>query len=116
MTLFIRSQKLKQWLMRVILKHTKSNKHKNIKSFLGMGLVWIIGFVIDHNINISKYKLWSCSSYIKLSKELDHPEKDLINIQNIYGNEFFKWCLVRYLHPANHPSPRFTNVDRLFGN
>ena len=31
----------------------------------------------------SKYKPLSGSSYIKLSKELDHSEKGLINIQNI---------------------------------
>ena len=26
----------------------------------------------------------------------------MINIQNIDDNECFKWCLVRYLNPANH--------------
>ena len=42
------------------------------------------------------------SGYIKLPKELDHPRKRLINIQNIDHNECFKWCLVRYLHLADH--------------
>ena len=42
------------------------------------------------------------SSYIKLSsKELDHLRKGLINIQNIDNNKSFKWCLVRYLNPAD---------------
>ena len=52
---------------------------------LGRGSDWIIDLVIDHNINI----LFS-SSYVKLPKELDHPRKGLINIQNIDGNECFK--------------------------
>ena len=46
--------------------------------------------VIDHTISISKYKPLAGSSYIKLSKELDHPRKGLINIKNIDNNECFK--------------------------
>ena len=38
----------------------------------------------------------------------------LINIQNIDDNECFKWCLVRYLHPAdNHPA-KIAKADRDF--
>ena len=29
-----------------------------------------------------------------------------MNIQNIDDNEFVKWCLVRYLNPADHHSVR----------
>ena len=61
--------------------------------------------VIDHIIIISKYNPLSGSSYIKLCKELDHPRKKLINIQNIDDiddNEFFKWCLFRFLNPADY--------------
>ena len=36
----------------------------------------------------------------------------MINIQNIDDNECFKWCLVRYLHPADHNSRRITKVDK----
>ena len=32
-------------------------------------------------------------------------KKGLINIQNINGNTCFEWCLVRYLHPADHHHP-----------
>ena len=39
--------------------------------------------VIDHTISISKYNPLAGSIYIKLPKELDHPRKVLINIQNI---------------------------------
>ena len=54
------------------------------------------------------------SIYIKLPKELDHPRKGLINIQNIDENECFKLSLVRYLNPASHHLARITKVDRDF--
>ena len=54
------------------------------------------------------------SSYIKLLKELDHPRKELINIQNIDDNECFKWSIVRYLNPANHHPARITRADKDF--
>ena len=54
------------------------------------------------------------SSYIKLSKELDHPRKGLINIQNIDDNECFKCCLVRYLNPADRNPARMTKADKNF--
>ena len=44
-------------------------------------------------------------------KELDHPRKGLINIQNIDDNECFKWCLVRYL---NHHPAGITKSDKEF--
>ena len=42
-------------------------------------------------------------------QELDHPRTGLLNFQNIDDNECFKWCLARYLHPANHKLRRITN-------
>ena len=74
----------------------------NIQKSLGKGLSWIVDSVADHNINISKYKHLSGSSYVKLPNELVHPRKILINIQDNNDNDFFEWCFVRYLHPANH--------------
>ena len=47
-------------------------------------------------------------------KELDHPKKCLINIQNTGYNECLKWYLVRYLHPANHIPRRIRKVDKDF--
>ena len=61
----------------------------NIKQSLRKVSRWIIGSVTDHNINISKYNLLASSSYIKLPKELDHPEKGLINVQSFNNNEHF---------------------------
>ena len=68
--------------------------------------------VIEHNINISKYNPLAGSNYIKLPKELDHPRKGLINIQNIDDDECFKWCLVKYLNPTDHHSARITKADK----
>ena len=54
------------------------------------------------------------SSYIKLLKELNHPRKELISIQNIDDNECFKWTIVRYLNPTNHHPARITRADKDF--
>ena len=62
----------------------------NIQKSLGKVSGWIIDSVIDHIISISKYNFLAGSSYIKLPKELDHPRKGLINIQNNDDNECFK--------------------------
>ena len=64
----------------------------NIQKSLEKGSGWIIDSVIDHTIRISKYNPLAGSCYIKLPKQLDHPRKGPINIQNIYDNECFKWC------------------------
>ena len=64
------------------------------QKYMGKILGLIIDSVIDHN-NILKYNPLPGSSYIKLPKELDHPRKGLINVQNIDDNECFKWCLVK---------------------
>ena len=82
----------------------------NVQKSLGKGSGWII----DSVTSISKYNPLAGSSYITLPKELDHPKKELINIQNIDDNECFKWCLVRYLNPADHYPARITNIDKGF--
>ena len=47
---------------------------------------WTTDSVIKQNIDVSKYKTISGSSYIKLPKELNHPRKCLINVQYIDDN------------------------------
>ena len=54
------------------------------------------------------------SSYIRLPKELDHPRKGLINIQNTGNNECFKWSIVTHLNSANHHPARILKADRDF--
>ena len=79
--LFTRTQKQKQLLMKVTLR-------MYLNQFI-LRLYQTDSF-IDHNINISKYNPLSGSSYIILSKEINHSKKGLINIQNINDNECFK--------------------------
>ena len=76
--------------------------------------MWIIDSVTYHTISISKYNPLAGSSYIKLSKELDHPRKGLINVQSTDDNECFKWCFVRYLNLADRDPARITKVDKDF--
>ena len=71
-----------------------SNIHKFLEKVSG----WIIDLDIDHTISILKYNSLAKSSCIKLPKELYHPRKRLINIQNIDNNEYFKWNIVRYVN------------------
>ena len=47
----------------------------NLQKFSGKRLGWIIDSVINHTVSISKYNPLAGSSYIKLTKELDHPGK-----------------------------------------
>ena len=51
-----------------------------IQKFLEKVSGWVIDSVIEHNINILKYTILAGSSYIKLTKELGHPRKGVINI------------------------------------
>ena len=80
---------------------------KSLRKRLGR----IIDSVIDHTISISKYNPLAGSSCIKLSKELDHQWKGLINIQNIDDNQCYKWCLFRCLNPADHHPAKITKAD-----
>ena len=92
----------------------------DIQKALGKDSGWIIDSGIDQVINISKYNPLPCSSYAKLPIELGHPRKDLINIENIDDgdddddNKCFKWCLVRYLYPADHHQARITKANKDF--
>ena len=38
----------------------------------------------------------------------------MISVQNTDDNEFFKWCLVRYLNPADRNPRRITKADKDF--
>ena len=85
-----------------VIKSMYAKIISHIQKCLGKGSGWIIDWAVSHTINISKYNPLAGSSYIKLLKESDHAKKGLVNIQNINDIECFKWCLVRYLHPADH--------------
>ena len=84
------------------------------KKYLAKGSSWTFDSVIDHNISISKYNPLAGSSYVKLTKELDHARKGLINIQNIDDNKYFNWCIVRYLNLTNHHQALIKKADKDF--
>ena len=69
----------------------------NIQKFLGKSPWLDYLFRHYHTIN-SNYNPLAANSFIKIPKELNHPRKGLINIQNIEDNECFKWRSARYLH------------------
>ena len=48
-----------------------------------------IDLVIEQNIDVSKQKPLSGTSYIKLPQKLNHIKN---NIKNTDNNKFFKWC------------------------
>ena len=86
----------------------------NIQRSLRKGSGWVTDSAIDHAISISKYNPLAGSSYIKLPKELDHPRKGLINIQNVDDNESFKWSIFKYSNPANRHPAKITKADKDF--
>ena len=47
----------------------------NIQKLLGKISGWVVDSVVDHTINISKYKRLRGSSFVKLPKELDYPKR-----------------------------------------
>ena len=81
------------------LKQNISYWHKKAKGIMFLWKILISLCIIIH---------------YKLPKELDHLRKDLTNIQNIDDNDWFKCCVVRYLHIADHQPARITKADKDF--
>lgn len=75
---------------------------------------WTINSVIGQNINISKYKTLSGSSYINFPRELHNSRKALVNIQNSDNNECLKWFLVRHLSSVDHHPARIRKTENNF--
>ena len=81
---------------------------------LGKVSGWIIDSVNYHTISNSKYNPLTGSSNVKLLKDLDHPKKGLINIQNIDDNKCCKQSIVRYRNPADLNPEGITKADKEF--
>ena len=90
-----------------------SQTYKNLQENVHSGLLIRSLIILKIIISITKYNPLAGSSYIKLSKELDHPRKRLIDIQSIDDNEYVKCCLVRYLNPADHHPARITKLTKI---
>ena len=59
-------------------------------------------------------KSFSWKQLYQITKRIRPSKKRIFNIQNIDGNECFKWCLVRHLNPADHHPARIIKVDKDF--
>ena len=68
-----------------------------LENWISHGSGWIVDNILSQYLNISSYKPLSGSTYCKLPKELSHPMKSLINIQND-DNKCFLWCHIRHLN------------------
>ena len=97
-----------------VLQSTYTTIITNIQKFSEKASGWIIDSVIYHTISISINNPLAGISYIKLPKELFNLRKGLNNIQNTDDNVCFKWCLVRYLNPADHNPRRITKTENDF--
>ena len=72
---------------------------------------------MDWIINISKYDILAGSSHIKLLKESAGSKNCRINNQSFDDNKcFIKWCLIKYLNPADHHPERIRKAERMFEN
>ena len=79
------------------------NEHINrISKWISEGSGWVIKSVNKHEINISKHKPLSGSSYLPLPEKIKNKKKATINIQNKNDNECFRWCYLAFLFPVKH--------------
>ena len=53
-----------------------------LENWISQGSGWVVAEIINQFLNVSSYLPLSGSTYIKLSNELNHPKKRLINIKN----------------------------------
>ena len=63
-----------------------------VEQWISHGSGWIVEELISQYLNLSSYLPLSGRTYIKLPKELNHPMRGLINIQND-DNKCFLWCM-----------------------
>ena len=82
-----------------------------LENWVSNGSGWIVEEIISQFLNVSSYLPLSGSTYIKLPKELNHPMKGLINIQN-NDNKCFLWCHVRHFNLDGVKLNRITKKDR----
>ena len=71
------------------------------------GSGWIIDYVKNVTLKLSKYKIPMGNSYIELPPKLRNNY--LVNIKT-HDNFCFLWCVVAYLHPATYHSDYITRL------
>ena len=82
-----------------------------LENWISPGSGWIVEEIISQYLNLSSYLPLRGSNYVKLSKELSHPMKGLINIQN-NDNKCFLWCHVKHLNCKGKNLGRISGKDR----
>ena len=82
-----------------------------LENWISHGSGWNVDSILNQYLNISSYKPLSGTTYHKLPKELSHPMKCLINIQN-NDNKCFLGCHVRYLNSKGVKLSRITKEDK----
>ena len=82
-----------------------------LEQWISHGSGWIAEEIISQVLNVSSYLPLSESTYITLPKELDHPMKGLININND-DNRCLLWCHVRHLNLDCVKPSRITKKDK----
>ena len=82
-----------------------------LENWISHGSGWNVDNILSQYLNISSYKPLRGSTYCKLPKELSHPVKGLINIQND-ANKCFLWCHVRHLNCKSKNLFRITKKDK----
>ena len=83
----------------------------NIDTWISGSSGWKVHSILNHFINLTKYKPLNGSSFIELPLELRNPKKGLINIKN-KDNECFRWCHIRKINPQDKYPERVKKVDR----
>ena len=82
-----------------------------LENWISHGSGWIVDSNLNQYLNISSYKSLNGSTYCRLLKELCHPRKGLINIQN-NDTKCFLWSHVRYLNCNGKKVSRKTKEDK----
>ena len=83
----------------------------NIDTWISGSSGWRVHSILNHFINLTKYKPLNGSSYIELPLEQRNPKKGLINIKN-KDNKCFRWCHIRKINPQDKYPERVKKVDR----
>ena len=74
-----------------------------IANWINEGSGWIVKLIESQYINISTYRSFLGSSYVKLPAELGSSKNGLINTKN-EDQKCFLWCHVRHINPVKiHP-------------
>ena len=82
-----------------------------IANWINEGSGWIVKLIESQYINISTYRSFLGSSYVKLPAELGSSKNGLINTKN-EDQKCFLWCHVRHINPVKIHPERITREDK----